>query len=113
MVAYRFFLVAAYTVYIGATPIHAGWFSSHKYEQEELLELIPKQKQCSLSIDHDIPGSIHLKGWQQEHVAVTVHKKAHSADDAERLHCTLTQTAHGVISLHVQASDALHKHGAV
>lgn len=89
-------------------PLHANWFSP-KHEQEELLELAPKQKLSSLSIEHELQGTIHIKGWHQAHIAVTIHKKAHAPEDLARAYCTLTQTEHGIISLRVQASENMHK----
>lgn len=94
-------------------PTTAGWFSSHKYEQEELLELTPQKKQSSFTIDHELPGSIHIKGWHQDHIAVTIHKKMQTSDNADRAHCTLTQTPQGVISLQVKSAEPIHKHDAI
>ena len=86
-----------------------NWFSNYKYTQEELLELTPKQSPCVLSVTHQLPGTVSIKGWHQNHIAVTVHKKTQTADDAERVQCILTENKNGTVALAVHNNNELRK----
>ncbi len=125
MIAYRYFLprtihssqcvliigfVCFFQTY---THAKASWFSPYKYETEDLLELKPKKKPCSLTIQHELSGSVTLQGWHQDHIAATVRKKTATQDDAARISTTLTQTEHGVITLKTTENADLHKHAYV
>lgn len=94
------------------TPTHADLFKPTA-QPEQLLELKPKKKTAVLYIEHELPGSINLQGWRQNHIAVTIHKHAYSKDDAERIQVTLTQTEHGVITLKIAERGELRKHARV
>lgn len=122
MIAYRYFFVATIikpsarllmaTILCITQPLayaESSWFSRYKHEAEELLELKPKKKSSSLRIDHELPGSVTVQGWQQEHVAVTIRKKTASDDDLGRVSSTLTQTEHGLITLQITESEELKK----
>ena len=89
-----------------------SWFSRYK-ETEELLELKPKKKPCSLSIQHELSGSVTLQGWHQDHIATTIRKNTATPDDAARISTTLTQTEHGIITLKTTVSEDLHKDAQV
>lgn len=125
MIAYRYFFIETIikpsthllmlTIFCLSQPfVHAqnGWFSRYKREAEELLELKPNTKTSSLRIEHELPGTVSVQGWHQEHVAVTLRKKTASDDDLERVSSILTQTEHGLISLQIGANDLL-KHAQV
>ncbi len=128
MIAYRYFLLptinSVHTALITGILLTAstdteaakrGWFSgykksSYKYEApEQLFELRPNKKSCSLCIEHQLPGTIDLQGWHQSHVAVTVRKYTHTAEDAARITTLFTQTEHGIINLKTEESEDVRK----
>jgi|GEM_PF-5555738 len=118
MVVYRFRTrTTIYSFIIGITSIcntvHAktSWFNSHKHIHEELLELTPKTKQATLCIEHTLAGSLDIQGWDHEHIAVTVHKKMHTPEDAKHILCQLMQNDQGIISLLIKETDELRKQG--
>src|SRR5579871_4996894 len=96
------------SVSLGTTSIYSGFLSFDK-QPEELLELSPKKKSCSLQIQHEVPGSIDIQGWHQNHIAVSIQKYTHTDDDADRITVTLTQTEYGVITLAILENEALQK----
>lgn len=93
-------------------PAHADWFKPTA-QPEELIELKPKKKTSVLYIEHELSGTIHLHGWKQNHIAVTIHKHTYTKDDADRIQVTLTQTENGVITLKITESEELRKHAQV
>jgi len=96
----------------GVATLQSGFISLDKHP-EELLELRPKKKSCNLYIQHEIPGSLDVQGWHQDHIAVSVQKYTHNEDDADRISITLTQTEHGVITLAIVENEELHKRAQV
>jgi F0F1-type ATP synthase epsilon subunit len=90
-----------------------SWFSNYKHKEEQLIELTPKQMPCTLSINQELPGNITVKGWHQNHIAVTAHKKTQAPEDAERIQCTLTQHNNGTIALTSKSNESLKKDAIV
>jgi hypothetical protein len=101
-------LLSILSLSLGTASLQSGFLSLDK-QPEALLELTPKKKTASLQIQHDVPGSIAIQGWHQNHIAVSIQKYTHTDDDADRITTTLTQTEYGVITLAILENEALHK----
>ena len=92
--------------------LHSGFLSPHTHP-EELLELNPKKKTSSLYIQDEVAGMLSIRGWHQDHIAVSIQKHTHSDDDADRISTTLNQTENGVITLAITTTEALHKRASI